>query len=228
MVACSALRHQDGSEDGITIVADAAERKTIAGKAPAKLPAWFHRLPPAAQRAYLKSDAIDRYQVTAGVAIFSAVAALMRALEGGASSIVERAAQGVAAVLCRLLEVRPVKVEVRNVRPHNTRGELHGIFYPRGPARVPSSVPGSLPSRNGEPLIILWMRTAQRHDVVKPKTFLRTLVHELGHYLDYAHLRLGDSYHTMGFYKRESFLVRMLMPSDELAVKAKAHARAPL
>ena len=213
----------------MAIVADAAERKTKAGKAPAagvKLPAWFHRLPPAGQRAYLKSDSIDRYQLTPGVAIFSAIAALMRALEGGASSIVERAAQGVAAELCRLLAVPPVKVEVRNVRPHNTRGELHGIFYPRGPARVPSSVPGSLPARNGEPLIILWMRTAQRHDVVKPRTFLRTLVHELGHYLDYAHLRLGDSYHTMGFYKRESFLVRMLAPSDAPAATAKSRARA--
>jgi hypothetical protein len=54
------------------------------------------------------------------------------------------------------------------------------------------------------------MRTAQRHDVVKPKTFLRTLMHELGHYLDYALLRLDDSFHTSGFFKRESFLVRTL------------------
>jgi hypothetical protein len=217
------LRHQDRREDGNAIVADAAGRQTIASKAPAatpKPPAWFHRLPPAGQRAYLRSDAIDRYQLTPGVAIFSAVAALMRALEGGASSIVERAAQAVAIELCRLLGVRPVKVEVRNVRPHNTRGELHGIFYPRGPARVPSSVPGGLPARNGEPLIVLWMRTAQRHDLVKPKTFLRTLMHELGHYLDYAHLRLGDSYHTMGFYKRESFLVRMLAPAGAPSTKA--------
>src|SRR5713101_2791437 len=61
-----------------------------------------------------------------------------------------------------------------------------------------------------EPLIVLWMRTAQRHDVVKPKTFFRTLMHELGHYLDYALLRLEDSYHSSGFFKRESFLVRTL------------------
>jgi hypothetical protein len=58
------------------------------------------------------------------------------------------------------------------------------------------------------------MRTAQRHDVVKPRTFLRTLMHELGHYLDYALLKLGDSYHSRGFYQRESFLVRTLSPSD--------------
>jgi hypothetical protein len=215
MIAPVALRHQDSEKRRRVIVAD-AERKTVNGAAARDrpLPAWFHRLPPPAQRTYLKSDAIDRYQLTPGVAVFSAIAALMRALDGGASSIVERAAQALVIELCRLLGVRPVRLEVRNVRPHNARGELHGIYYPRGPARVPASLPGSLPARTGEPLIILWMRTAQRHDVVKPKTFLRTLFHELGHYLDYSLLRLGDSYHTMGFYKRESFLVRMLVLSD--------------
>jgi hypothetical protein len=197
------------------IVAEAG-RKTADGAAvrARPLPAWFHRLPPLAQRTYLKSDAIDRYQFTPGVAAFSAIAALMRALDGGASSIVERAAQALVIELCRLTGVRPVRLEIRNVRPHNARGELHGIYYPRGVARVPASVPGALPARTGEPLIILWMRTAQRHDVVKPKTFLRTLFHELGHYLDYSLLRLSDSYHTMGFYKRESFLVRMLAAPD--------------
>jgi hypothetical protein len=57
------------------------------------------------------------------------------------------------------------------------------------------------------------MRTAQRHDVVKPRTFVRTLMHEFGHYLDYALLRLGGSPHTGGFFRRESFLVRALSPT---------------
>jgi hypothetical protein len=56
------------------------------------------------------------------------------------------------------------------------------------------------------------MRTAQRHDIVKPKTFVRTLMHELGHHLDYALLKLGDSYHTRGFFQRESSLVHALRP----------------
>jgi hypothetical protein len=87
------------------------------------------------------------------------------------------------------------------VRPRNARGELHGLFYPYDArTRTP-------------PRIVLWMRTAQRHDVVKPKTFVRTLMHEVGHYLDYALLRLEDSYHTQGFFKRESSLVRALFNS---------------
>ena len=88
------------------------------------------------------------------------------------------------AEICRGLATPPVNVEIRGVRPRNTRGELHGLFYPYDP-RI-----------RRQPYIVLWMRTAQRHDVVKPKTFVRTLMHEIGHYLDYAHLRLEDSYHT--------------------------------
>jgi hypothetical protein len=55
------------------------------------------------------------------------------------------------------------------------------------------------------------MRTAQRRQVVKFRTFLRTLLHELCHHLDYELLRLADSFHTEGFYKRESSLLRQIL-----------------
>jgi hypothetical protein len=42
------------------------------------------------------------------------------------------------------------------------------------------------------------------------KTFLRTLLHELCHHLDYALLNLRDSLHTQGFYQRESSLFAAL------------------
>jgi hypothetical protein len=169
------------------------------------LPAFFYRLPLRAQRRYLASDSIDRFPLTASPAALTMVANLMTALDGGAPSIVQRASQALLNEVCRLLSVRPVRLEVRSVRPHNSRGELHGLFYPQAPATR-----GGTP---GAPLIVLWMRTAQRHDVVKPRTFLRTLMHELGHYLDYALLKLEDSYHSGGFYQRESFLVRTLCPA---------------
>ena len=51
--------------------------------------------------------------------------------------------------------------------------------------------------------------------VVKFRTFLRTLLHELCHHLDYELLDLADSFHTEGFYKRESSLLRQLL-SEEL------------
>ena len=167
------------------------------GRAEAELPKFFYRLSPRAQRCYLKSNAIADFDLKPSPSALSLVEALLEALRSGALATINQAAQALADELCRLLGVTTVSVEVRGVRPHNQRGELHGIFYPR--ARPPK--------------IILWMRTARRHDIVKPKTFVRTLLHELGHYLDYALLKLGDSYHSSGFFKRESFLVRMLYPS---------------
>jgi hypothetical protein len=177
------------------------------------LPPYFYRLPARAQRIWLKSDSIDRFDLVPDLAIFSLTKSLMVALPSGAPLIVERTAQALADRICRLMGIRGVRIEVRGVRPHNTRGELHGIFYPRGPSSSPS-----------EPLIILWMRTAQRHDVVKPKTFLRTLMHELGHYLDYALLRLQESFHTTGFFRRESFLVKILSPAQEPATELSVSA----
>jgi hypothetical protein len=160
------------------------------------LPAFFYRLAPRDQKVYLRSDAIDAFNLMAGPNTLPLAEALIAALEGGSLTGTARAAQDLVTELCRLLGVRSVPIEVKGARPRNARGELHGIFYPDAPR------------------IVLWTRTALRHDVVKPKTFLRTLMHELAHYFDYALLRLGNSYHTRGFFKRESFLVRAVFPSD--------------
>jgi hypothetical protein len=54
------------------------------------------------------------------------------------------------------------------------------------------------------------MRTAAKRQVVAFKTFLRTVVHEVGHHLD-------------GFYKRESSLANALL-AQEAAVTAKPGA----
>ena len=56
------------------------------------------------------------------------------------------------------------------------------------------------------------MRTARHRRVVAFRTFLRTLLHEIGHHVDYELLRLADSFHTEGFFKRESSLFRQLVP----------------
>jgi len=166
------------------------------------LPGFFYRLAPRDQKIYLRSDAIDAFDLIVGPNALALAEALVAALEGGSVAGTGRAAQALVGELCRLLGVRVVPIEVKGVRPRNARGELHGIFYPDAPR------------------IVLWTRSAQRHDVVKPKTFLRTLMHELAHYFDYAVFRLGNSYHTRGFFKRESFLVRAVFPSDSDAEQA--------
>ena len=161
-----------------------------------RMPAYFYRLTAARQRTYLKSDSIERLPFVPDAGTFDSARNLMRALETGTRLAVNDATRILVADLCRRFAVPAVRIEVREVRPRNARGELHGIFFVRPPS------------------IVLWMRTAQRHDVVKPRTFLRTLLHEVGHYLDYALLKLDDSFHTSGFFKRESFLVRALYPSE--------------
>jgi hypothetical protein len=81
---------------------------------------------------------------------------------------------------------------VLSVRPSGNWGELHGLYEP-----FEDGTP---------PLITLWMRTVARKQVVAFKTFLRTLLHELCHHLDYELYRLPETFHTEGFYKRESSL----------------------
>jgi hypothetical protein len=41
---------------------------------------------------------------------------------------------------------------------------------------------------------------------------VRTLLHECCHHLDFELLQLEDTFHTQGFFRRESSLVRQLLP----------------
>jgi hypothetical protein len=122
-------------------------------------------------------------------------AAIERALAAEDRRSVERAAQGLADGVCRRLEVPPVAVSVLAARPSGDYGELHGLYEP---AREP-------------PLVTVWMRTAARRRVVAYRSFLRTLVHELLHHLDYELLGLAETFHTEGFFRRESSVARQLL-----------------
>ena len=96
------------------------------------------------------------------------------------------------------LQVVPVTVQVYAARPSHDWGELHGLYEPgEGKRRARVSV---------------WMRTARHRRVVAFRTFLRTLLHEFCHHLDYELLDLPDSFHTEGFFRRESVLFRQLVP----------------
>ena len=56
------------------------------------------------------------------------------------------------------------------------------------------------------------MRTARHRRVVAFRTFLRTLLHELCHHIDFELLGFAESFHTRGFFQRESSLFRQLVP----------------
>jgi uncharacterized damage-inducible protein DinB len=160
--------------------------------------AYFQRLTRRQQAIYLESDAIVTMPLPQAGRLQPVVTALARALEGGDRATTEAAALRLVAGLARALGAPPVRVTVLAARPHAKWGELHGLY--ESPGRGPEP-----------PLITLWMRTARQKRVVAFRTFLRTLLHEVGHHVDYTLLRLDDSFHTQGFYARESHLFHQLV-----------------
>jgi len=163
--------------------------------------AYYHRLTKAQKRIYDESDRV----VTSVTELYrpelqrERVLALQAALESGERASTERAAQALADGLTVALGVPRLRIQLAERRPSSRTGELHGLYEA---------------DEEGHYKVSLWMRTAQRQQVVKFKTFLRTMLHELGHHLDYQKLGLKDSFHTEGFYRRESSLLRQLFPSE--------------
>ncbi len=155
------------------------------------MPNFRHRLTRPQQRVYDRSNATSSVPLRATARLVRAVHTLPETLKGADAKRVELVAQAIADEICAALAVARVHIHVSGTRPSNSGGELHGL-YTQAAGQVAT--------------IKVWMITAKRGQVVAFKTFLRTLLHEVCHHLDYALLKLGDSYHTDGFYKRESSL----------------------
>ena len=160
---------------------------------------YYSRLSPRAQRIYRQSDGIARVLLPRPDLLFPFVGLMREALAEDRRPAVEAAAGRLVQGMTRMLEVPPVQIRVLAVRPSLRHGELHGL-YTNDPKHPPH--------------IQVWMRTAHHGRVVAFRTFLRTLLHEVGHHLDYTHLKLADSFHTEGFFKRESSLFYQLVPKS--------------
>lgn len=161
--------------------------------------AYYHRLTRAQRRIYEESDRIGSVELYRPKAHHERVLAVAAALSSGERAPTQRAAQALADGLTEALGVPPLHIRVQERRPSWQTGELHGLYEADSKGRYKIS---------------LWMRTARRVQVVKFKTFLRTLLHELCHHLDYQRFGLRDSFHTEGFYRRESSLLRQLYPPE--------------
>lgn len=157
-----------------------------------KGPHWRDRLSPAQRRTYDKSAAITAIRLRPSTELWQATAALPEALKRNDRAHIAALSQTIVNEICRSLGVPSVRVKVEGVRPSNARGELHGLYTPYGGGWTDT--------------IKVWMHTAKREQVVAFKTFLRTLLHEVCHHLDYALFHLPDSFHTEGFFQRESSL----------------------
>jgi len=158
---------------------------------------YFESLSAKNKRIYRASDAVA--EIALPEPALDALRIETRRLHGALSSESHRgtshAARELVRTLCESLAVPTPEVRVHEVRPSGDYGELHGLYtrWEDGRARLE-----------------LWMRTAVNQRPVAFRTFLRTLAHEVVHHLDYVHLALVDSFHTEGFFKRESSLVRQL------------------
>lgn len=162
--------------------------------------AYYARLSASRRRIYDRSDAIERIDLPDAAALRSLVAPLAAALQAEKRTEAERLCSAIASGIVSQLGAPPLRVAVLAVRPSNDWGELHGLY---------------LPEDEGETAIIkLWMRTAKNKRIVAFRSFLRTLLHELCHHLDYELYKLEETFHTEGFYKRESSLFHQLVPKE--------------
>jgi hypothetical protein len=158
---------------------------------------YYDRLSARNQATYRRSDGVTTVPLPDPARLHSLVEELRRALATEERRSVEEAARRLCSALSAQLGLSSIALDVLAVRPRSGGGELHGL-YTRDERRPPR--------------IQLWMRTARQRRVVAFRTFLRTLLHEVGHHIDYEHLRLAESFHTEGFFRRESSLFRQLVP----------------
>lgn len=173
---------------------------------------WWRRLPDGQRREYERSDTITQVPLRPHPSLSEAVIELDASLQADDLDGTDRAAQLLATRICQGLRVSGVRVRVEGVRPHDQRGELHGLYTPG--------------NGTGHDRILVWMRTAKREDVVRTRTFLRTLLHEVCHHLDFVLFSLPNSFHSRGFYQRESSLLRVVARGTPLARTAKRGAGA--
>jgi hypothetical protein len=173
--------------------------------------AYYRRLDARRRRIYDQSDAAGAVRLPGARELAPQVEAVARGLARDDRAGTETAVQQLVGGILQRLRMPPVRVRVLAVRPSSHREELHGLYEFGG--------------KRPRPVVTVWMRTAERRRVVAFRTFLRTLLHEVVHHLDYQMLQLADSFHTEGFYKRTEGLYRQLVP-EELAVAGRAIASA--
>jgi hypothetical protein len=166
--------------------------------------AYYDNLTPARQAIYRDSDAIVTLPLPDGVAVGEHVRTIGDGLARDHKSTVQRGAEGLIGALVTGFAVPPVVVRVLAVRPTDLDGELHGLYEPNEEMPVAR--------------ISVWMRTAQKKQAVAFRSFVRTVVHEFLHHLDYEHFKFPETFHTEGFYKRESSLANALFAAGEAHV----------
>ncbi len=156
---------------------------------------YYRRLSARDKAVYRKSDAVREIRVPNARTLLPFVETLREAIETESEHGVRTASRALVDGITGLLGIQPVRVIVRRRRPSNDTGELHGYY--------------TLTDERGAQIEV-WMRTAANERMVAFRTYLRTLLHEVVHHVDFTSMGLSDSFHTQGFFQRESSLVRQI------------------
>lgn len=160
---------------------------------------YYDNLTPRQRRTYRESNRIAHVELGDPEKLRVAVASLREALAAGDRRRVQKACLAVARGVCDDLGISRVRVKVGGRRPLDADGgELFGQC-----SWEEEETKGAL--------VEVWMQTAKRGQVVAFKTLLRTLIHELCHHLDYELHGLDSTFHTEGFFRRESSIMRQLV-----------------
>jgi hypothetical protein len=166
---------------------------------------FYRRLGAEQKREYDRSDVRRTLPLAPSPALGRMTDEVVESLASGSPAEVRAAAQRLVEAICaalgRLSRRRPARtpaVKVLRTRPRLAASEFHGLY-----SRF----------ENGDSEIKVWMLTAAQGQVVKPRTFLRTLLHEVCHHVDMTLLDLPHSLHTLGFHARESSLLHALEKS---------------
>lgn len=156
---------------------------------------YYARLSKRNKAIYRRSDAVGTVELPDAEGLSPLVAAIRTSLAADDRTRLQRASAQLVGGVAKRLGTAPCAVRVLARRPSNTESELHGLYARDEDETAKLSV---------------WMRTAAHQQPVAFRTFLRTLVHELCHHLDFELLGLEETFHTEGFYRRESSLARQL------------------
>ena len=168
---------------------------------------YYDNLSAAKKRIYRKSDAIDSIPVKSQGHIHPVTRKLKKSLEDGKPRDVAKQASEICRLVCEGLDTEALIVRVRSRRPSSSAEELQGLYE----------------RTEGETAVLtVWMKTAAKGQVVAFKSFIRTILHELCHHIDYTYLNLDDSLHTEGFFRREASLYKQIVPMELRKQKPKA------
>ena len=172
---------------------------------------YYNSLSAAKKKTYRKSDAIERVALRHPGRIHSVTIALRQSLEDNRRRDVAKHASEICRLVCLDLGIETLAVKIKSRRPSRSDEELQGLYEQ---------------ADGGTCVLTVWMKTAAKGRVVAFRSFIRTVLHELCHHIDYKYLNLDDSLHTGGFFRREASLYKQLVPV-ELRRKEPKKKKAP-